>query len=139
MEWVGAAQFHNVGVAEAEAGRWPQAEKLFTAAIAVADQEPLSWAGRGVSRGFQGKASLAASDLSQAEELSRANGDILLAERLKQLQIHVLESVEPELTKGGNGLGGAALDGVAETVKPFSSVLQSLAPIALKLLMPLPF
>ena len=137
--WVSAAQFHNAGVAEAEAGRWPQAEKLFTAAIAAADEEPLSWAGRGVSRGFQGKAALAASDLAQAEELSRANGDIQFADRLKQLKIQVLESVEPELTKGGNGLGGAALDGVAETVKPFSSVLQSLAPIALKFLMPLPF
>ena len=137
--WVSAAQFHNAGVAEAEAGRWPQAEKLFTAAIAAADEEPLSWAGRGVSRGFQGKASLAASDLAQAEELSRSKGDIQFAERLRQLRIQVLESVEPELTKGGNGLGGAALDGVVETVKPFSSVLQSLAPIALKFLMPLPF
>ena len=138
-DWVSAAQFHNAGVSEAEVGRWPQAEQLFTAAIAVVDNEPLSWAARGVSRGFQGKAALAASDLAQAEELSRANGDIQFAERLKQLQLQVLESVEPELTKGGNGLGGAALDGVAKTVKPFSSVLQSLAPIALKLLMPLPF
>ena len=138
-EWVSAAQFHNAAVAEAEAGRWPQAEKLFTAAIGVADNEPLSWAGRGVSRGFQGKAASAASDLAQAEELSRRNGDIQFADRLMKLQIQVLESVEPELTKGGNGLGGAVLEGVAETVKPFSSVLQSLAPIALKFLMPLPF
>ena len=137
--WVSAAQFHNAGVAEAEASRWSQAEKLFTAAIAVADEEPLSWAGRGVSRGFQGKAALAASDLAQAEKLSRANGEIQFADRLHQLQLEVLESVQPELTKGGNGLGGAALEGVAETVKPFSSVLQSLAPIALKFLMPLPF
>ena len=139
LDWLSAAQFHNAAVAEAEAGRWPPAEKLFTAAIAVSDNEPLSWAGRGVSRGFQGKAASAASDLAQAEELSRRNGDIEFAERLKQLQIQVLESVEPELTKGGNGLGDAALEGVAETVKPFSSVLQSLAPIALKFLMPLPF
>ena len=31
------------------------------------------------------------------------------------------------------------LEGVAGSVKPLSSVLQSLAPIALKFLMPLPF
>ncbi|MCB4412012.1 pentapeptide repeat-containing protein [Synechococcus sp. MU1611] len=138
-DWLSAAHFHNAGVAEAEAGRWPAAEQLFTAALALVEDEPLSWAGRGVSRGFQGKVALAASDLAKAEALSRASGDFESAERLKQLQLQVLESVEPELTQGGNGLGGAALEGVAGTLKPFSSVLQSLAPIALKFLMPLPF
>ena len=138
-EWLNAAQFHNAAVTEAEAGRWPAAEQLFTAALALVEDEPLSWAGRGVSRGFQGKVALAASDLAKAEALARASGDLQSAERLKQLQLQVLESVEPELTRGGNGLGGAALEGVAGSVKPLSSVLQSLAPIALKFLMPLPF
>ena len=138
-DWLSAAHFHNSAVVEAEAGRWPQAEELFSAAIGMSDDEPLSWAGRGVSRGFQGKTALAASDLAMAESLSRANGDLHAAKRLKQLQLQVLQSVEPELAPGGNGLGGAVLDGVAETVKPFSSVVQSLAPLALKFLMPLPF
>ena len=138
-DWLNAAQFHNAAVAEAEAGRWPSAETLFSAAIELVDDEPLSWAGRGVSRGFQGKAALAASDLAVAEGLSRASGDKKSADRLKQLQLQVLESPEPQLTRSGNGLGGAALEGVAESVKPFSSVLQSLAPLALKFLLPLPF
>ena len=138
-DWLNAAQFHNAAVAEAEAGRWPSAERLFTAALELVEDEPLSWAGRGVSRGFQGKAALAASDFATAEVLSRANGDLQAAKRLQQLQLQVLESPEPQLTRSGNGLGGAALEGVADSVKPFSSVLQSLAPIALKFLMPLPF
>ncbi len=138
-DWLNAAQFHNAAVAEAEAGRWPSAEQLFTAAIDLVDDEPLSWAGRGVSRGFQGKVALAASDFAAAEGLSRARGDLQSAERLKQLQLQVLESPEPQLTRSGSGLGGAALEGVADSLKPLSSVLQSLAPIALKFLMPLPF
>ena len=68
-----------------------------------------------------------------------ASGDKKSADRLKQLQLQVLESPEPELTRSGNGIGGAALEGVAESAKPFSSVLQSLAPLALKFLLPLPF
>lgn len=138
-DWLNAAQFHNAAVAEAEAGRWPSAEQLFSAAIDLVDDEPLSWAGRGVSRGFQGKAALAASDFAVAEGLSRASGDLQSAERLKQLQRQVLESPEPQLTRSGNGLGGAALEGVADSVKPLSSVVQSLAPLALKFLLPLPF
>ena len=138
-DWLNAAQFHNAAVAEAEAGRWPAAERLFSAAIELSNNEPLSWAGRGVSRGFQGKVALAASDFSTAERLSRAQGDLQSAKRLKQLQLEVLENPEPRLTKAGNGLGGAALDGVAQSVKPFSSVLQSIAPLALKFLLPVPF
>ena len=138
-EWLNAAQFHNAAVVEAEAGRWPSAETLFSSAIALVDDQPLSWAGRGVSRGFQGKAALAASDFSVAEALSRVKGDLEAAERLKQLQLQVLESSDPKLTRSGNGLGGAALESVAGAVKPISSVLQSLVPIALKFLMPLPF
>ena len=138
-DWLNAAQFHNAAVSEAEAGRWPSAERLFTAAIEVSNDEPLSWAGRGVSRGFQGKAALAASDFAAAERLSRARGDLQAADRLKQLQLEVLENPEPQLTRSGNGLGGAALQGVAQSVKPFSSVLQSVAPLALKFLLPVPF
>lgn len=138
-DWLNAAQFHNAAVAEAEAGRWPSAERLFSAAIELVDDEPMSWAGRGVSRGFQGKAAPAASDFSVAAELAFAKGDLQSAERLKQLQLQVLESPEPQLTRSGNGLGSAALESVAGAAKPFSSVLQSLAPIALKFLMPLPF
>ena len=138
-DWLNAAHFHNAAVAEAEAGRWPQAENLFTLAINLVDNEPLSWTGRGVSRGFQGKVALAASDLAQAEQLSKAKGDFQFAERLRQLQLQVAESVKPELTKGGNGFGGAVLEGVADSVRPFVSGLESLAPLALKFLMRLPF
>ena len=138
-DWLNAAQFHNAAVAEAEAGRWPAAERLFTAALEVSEDEPLSWAGRGVSRGFQGKAAMAASDFVAAERLLRAQGNFKLADRLQQLQIEVLENPEPQLTRSGNGVGSAALDGVAQSVKPFSSVLQGLAPLALKFLMPVPF
>ena len=138
-DWLNAAQFHNAAVAEAEAGRWPSAERLFSAAIELSSDEPLSWAGRGVSRGLQGKAAQAASDFASAERLERTQGNLQSAERLKQLQLEVLENPEPKLTRAGNGLGGAALDGVAQSLKPLSSVLQSLAPLALKFLIPLPF
>ena len=136
-DWLNAAQFHNAAVAEAEAGRWPLAETLFSAAIKLVDDEPLvGWPRREPRLPESG---LGCSDLAVAEGLSRASGDKKSADRLKQLQLQVLESPEPQLTRSGNGLGGAALEGVAESVKPFSSVLQSLAPLALKFLLPLPF
>ena len=138
-QWLNSVHFHNAAVVEAESKRWPAAEQLFTAAIELADDEPWSWAGRGLSRGFQGKFASASSDFSRAEALLRVRGDFQTAELFNQLKLHALENPEPELTRGGNGLGVAALDGVAQTVKPLSVALQSLAPIALKLLTPLPF
>ena len=64
-DWLNAAQFHNAVVAEAEAGRWPSLRSFFVC-HPLDDDEPLSWAGRGVSRGFT-KAALAASDFAVAE------------------------------------------------------------------------
>ena len=45
------AALHNAGVDAAAAGQWPEAEQLFSAAIARQPEEPLSWVARGLSRG----------------------------------------------------------------------------------------
>lgn len=134
-----AAEWHNAAVAEAEAGRWPAAERLFTGAIGVSNQEPLSWAGRGISRAYQGQGLAAAADFAEAASLFQALGQPQQAARLEQMRLQVLQSPDPQLTGGGNGLGGAALEGVMGAVQPLASVLQGLAPLALKFLLPVPF
>ena len=125
-DWLNAAQFHNAAVAEAEAGRWPLAETLFSAAIELVDDEPLSWAGRGVSRGFQGKAALAASDLAVAEGLSRASGDMQSADRLKQLQLQVPEELVQQRDRHGPVLALEGVESVSlffRSAKPCSACL----------------
>ncbi|MEC8214730.1 MAG: hypothetical protein VX069_06645 [Cyanobacteriota bacterium] len=69
------AALHKARVDAAAAGRWPEAEQLFSAAIARQPKEPLSWVARGLSRGDQGKTQLAARDLGHAGRLFDAQGD----------------------------------------------------------------
>lgn len=134
-----ASELHNAAVVEAEAERWPAAERLYSAALAVSAQEPLTWAGRGISRASQGLAASAASDFAQAATLYAAQGQLDQTARLEALKVQVLKSPEPRLSGGGNGLGGAALEGALSAAGPLSSVMQGLAPLALKFLLPLPF
>ena len=123
------AALHNAGVDAAQKGRWPDAERLFSAAILENPDEPLSWVARGLSRGEQGKHDLAAKDLSHAGSLFAAQGDQVKADQLELASQRVYD--EPERNAAsGNGLGSALLSGAL-------SAAQALAPIALKALMPM--
>ena len=123
------AALHNAGVDAAQKGRWPDAERLFSAAILENPDEPLSWVARGLSRGEQGKHDLAAKDLSHAGSLFAAQGDQVKADQLELASQRVYDEPEQNAASG-NGMGSALLSGAL-------SAAQALAPIALKALMPM--
>ena len=123
------ASLHNAGVDAALSGRWIEAEQLFSAAILQDPQEALSWVARGLSRGEQGKPDLAGRDLAHAGVLFEQLGDPIKADQLKRASSRVQEPVAAA-TPAGNGLGSALLGSMLSTV-------QTLAPIALKALMPI--
>ena len=124
------AGLHNAGVDAAQAGRWPDAEKLFNAAIEAQPDEPLSWVARGLSRGEQGKNDLASRDLAHAGRLFAEQGDQVKADQLMAASRKVYDSPDDPAAPKGNGVGSALLSGAL-------SAAQALAPIALKALMPM--
>ena len=124
------AGLHNAGVDAAQAGRCPEAERLFGIAIETNPYEPLSWVARGLSRGEQGKDDLASHDLAHAGRLFADQGDIAKADQLEQASQLVYKISNTPNANSGNGIGSALLQGVLSTA-------QVLAPIALKALTPI--
>ena len=124
------AGLHNAGVDAAQAGRWPDAERLFSDAIEAEPDEPLSWVARGLSRGEQGKNDLASRDLAHAGRLFADQGDKVKADQLLDASRKVYDSPDNPDAPEGNGVGSALLQGALSTA-------QALAPIALKALMPM--
>lgn len=123
------AELHNAGVAAAQAGQHPQAEALFSEAIRLQPEAAVSWVARGLSRGEQGNTARALADFRQAAALYASGGDQASAAELQQA-IQRLEKPSAPGAPGGNGMGGQVLQGAA-------GVLQSLAPLALKVLVPM--
>lgn len=123
------AALHNAGVEAAQAERWPEAERLFSEAIQSDPTEPLSWVARGISRGEQGDMTKAANDLAYAGALFKQDGDLVKAQQLETASKQLTTELE-RTERGGNGVGSTLLGGTL-------SVVQSLAPMALKALMPL--
>ena len=124
------AGLHNSGVDAAHSGRWPDAERLFSAAIEAEPDEPLSWVARGLSRGEQGKNELASRDLAHAGRLFADQGDSVKADQLLEASNRVYDTPDNPNATGGNGVGSALLQGALSTA-------QALAPIAIKALMPM--
>ena len=124
------AGLHNAGVDAAQAGRWPEAEELFNAAIQSDPDEPLSWVARGLSRGEQGKDDLASKDLAHAGRLFARQGDNVKADQLLNASQRVYDAPDNPNAPNGNGIGSTLLNGALSTA-------QALAPIALKALMPM--
>ena len=124
------AGLHNAGVDAAQAERWPEAERLFNAAIEADPDEPLSWVARGLSRGEQGKDDLASRDFAHAGQLFANQGDMVKADQLQEASRRVYDIQNKPNAPSGNGVGSALVGGALSTV-------QALAPIALKALMPM--
>ncbi|QNI83633.1 pentapeptide repeats family protein [Synechococcus sp. RS9907] len=122
------ASLHNAGVDEANAGRWPQAERLFGEAIQADPEQAMSWIARGLSRGQQGNEAKAAQDLLHAADLLDRQGAPEQSEQIRQV-VAKLQADEGNGSKSGNGLGSALLGGALSTVS-------ALAPLALKTLVP---
>ena len=125
------ASLHNAGVEASEAERWEEAEALFSKAIKSEPKEPLSWVARGLSRGELGRFEAAARDLAYAGHLYEQKNDFVKAEQLQAAsELLRMETPSQLRNKTGTGLGSTLLGGTL-------SVMQSLAPIALKALVPL--
>ena len=123
------AALHNAGVDAAQAGRWPEAERLFNAAIEANPDEPLSLVARGLSRGEQGKHDLASLDFVYAGRLFADRGDLITADQLFEASRLIHETRKESKILNHNGIGSTLISGALSTI-------QALAPIALKSLMP---
>ena len=119
---------HNAGVDEANAGRWPQAERLFGEAIEADTEQAMSWIARGLSRGQQGDEVKAAQDLLRAADILHRQGATKQSQQVRQA-VSKLQTIEADASKSGNGIGSALLGGAIST-------LSALAPLALKTLVP---
>ena len=122
------ASLHNAGVDEAQADRWPQAERLFGEAIRADPDQAMSWIARGISRGQQGDETGAAQDLRHAADLLNRQGSLEQSEQVRKA-VSKLQAGEAGGSKSGNGVGSALLGGALST-------LEALAPLALKALIP---
>ena len=122
------AALHNAGVDEAQAGRWPQAERLFGEAIQADPEQAMSWIARGLSRGQQGDEAKAAQDLLHAADLLEQQGSVEQGEQVRRA-VNKLQIDESDAAQSGNGVGSALLGGALST-------LNALAPLALKTLLP---
>jgi tetratricopeptide (TPR) repeat protein len=123
-------KLHNAGVEAANTGNYPEAERLFGEAIRRQPDAAVTWVARGISRAQQGKEDEAARDFGYAATLYERAGDRNQATQLQQASERLQQ--QPERAKGGNGLGGQLLTGAA-------GLVQGLAPLAVKFLVPLAF
>jgi tetratricopeptide (TPR) repeat protein len=122
---------HNAGVEAARQGRMPEAEQWFSEAIRREPAAAVSWLARAITRSELGQRQLAASDFDYAASLYAARGEDVEAKQLRQAAKQ-LNATPGQSADGGNGIGSAALGGAL-------GVLQFLAPLAGKALLPLPF
>ncbi|MBE9173886.1 pentapeptide repeat-containing protein [Cyanobium sp. LEGE 06143] len=124
-------ELHNAGVQAAQQSRYPEAEQFFSSAIRQQPAAAVSWVARGITRGEQGKAQLAANDFNYAASLYAAGGEETQAAQLRQAAATI--SAPPgQPGGGGNGVGSALVGGTM-------GALQFLLPLAAKAFMPLPF
>ena len=122
------ASLHNAGVDEANAGRWPQAERLFREAIQTDPEQAMSWVARGLSRGQQGDEAKAAQDQLHAADLLDRQGAPKQSDHIRQT-VAKLRADEGDNSKSGNGLESTLLRGALST-------MSALAPLALEALVP---
>ena len=126
---MGYAALHNAGVAEANQGRYPQAEQFFGEAIRQLPDAAISWIARGIARSEQGKTILAAQDFNLASVLYERMGNPIEAQQLKKASQLLVE--DPKAPKqSGNGMGSQMVGGAL-------AAFQFLAPLAAKAFVPL--
>ena len=120
------AELHNAGVKASLAAKHPEAEQRFSEAIAKNPDAAISWMARGISRQEQGRNAEAAADLNYAGRLYEQAGETELGQQLHKAATGIAKGPK---TVQGNGMGSQILSGAW-------SMLQQLAPLALKLMGP---
>jgi hypothetical protein len=123
------AAMHNAGVEAALEGRFPEAEEAFNKALLKQTDAAITWLARGLTRVEQGNREGARQDLAYAASLYDQQGN---AEVATQLRRAADQLAQDPAAKGGNGAGIVLMQGAA-------SLAQTLAPLALKFFMPIPF
>ena len=103
---------------------------MFSAAITVEPEEPLSWVARGLSRGELGNTKGASRDLAYAGELFGEQGDQEKAQQLLEASQIATAVMADTASKRGNGIGSQLLGGALSTAQAF-------APLALRALSPM--
>lgn len=121
---------HNAGVEASRQGRFPEAEQAFNEALQLQPDAAITWLARGLTRVELGNREGARHDLNYAAELYARQGDAPVATQLRQSS-EQLTIPEPG-ARGGNGAGMAVMQGTA-------NLIQALAPLAMKVLLPIPF
>jgi len=124
------AALHNAGVEAALEGRLPEAENYFNQALLKQPDAAITWLARGITRLEQAKRQEGVQDFTFAASLYERQGAPETASELRR-EVEQLNRGEKK-PKGGNGVGGTLLQGAA-------GLLQVLAPLAAKALIPLPF
>ena len=103
------ASLHNAGVDEANAGRWPQAERLFGEAIQADPDQAMSW----IAKGTQPRRSRA----MKPRRLRICCMQLICwikqgapeqSEQIREQAVAKLQADRP-ISKSGNGLGSALL------------------------------
>ena len=122
------ADLHNSGVEEARAGRYPEAEVFFNKALLKQPDAAITWIARGITRAEQAQRSAAAQDFEYAASLYEQQGQREAAKSAREAS--ALLKQDPR--KPGNGWGSKLLGGA-------TSLLQQLAPMAVKYFAPLAF
>jgi len=125
------AALHNAGVEAALEGRFPQAETYFSQALLKQPDAALTWLARGLTRVELGQVESASQDISYAAALYEQGGQPDVASQLRQSADQLNRPAKAK-GGGGNGVGSALLQSA-------SQVVQTLAPLALRLFMPIPF
>jgi uncharacterized protein YjbI with pentapeptide repeats len=123
------AALHNAGVAAVQQGHFTKGEELFNKALAKQPNAAVTWLARGITRSEQAQMELAQSDLTYAAQLFEAEGNLKLAQEIREA---VARSEKTAKGKHGNGWGSQILSGTA-------GILQQLAPLAVKFFAPVPF
>ena len=122
------SDLHNAGVDAAERKEWLEAERWFSEAIQKSPDAAISWLGRGLSRLETGELSGASQDIAFASRLYQELGDHELALNLSNLSESLVKPHKKQ--PGGNGAG-------IKTIQGTVSAFKLLAPLAMKLLVPL--
>jgi len=133
------ANVHNAGVKEYKEKNWFKAQQLFSEAILLDPNQPISLVARALCLSQLHQRIEAVNDLERASDLYQQQGDQQNAQQAikASLELKELTTQNNNKNEAGNGIGSSILSGTVSTVQTLSPALKLLAPLAMKLLIPI--